>query len=117
MVFDISAALACKAELWVDTTMTDNVSNRITPINRDFDSANTSGLTICHTPSGSQTGSANLLQYIGSSGVRTIVGGDTRSRNEFILGRNSAYYIKVTSLVDNNSISIVMDWYMLRPKR
>jgi len=113
MVIEIDSGLAATAQLWANTTMTDNASNRITPVNRDFNSENTSGLTICHTPSGSQTGAASLTQYIGAATTngRVIEGGGTGSRGEFILKQNSAYYIKVTSRADGNSLSIILNWY------
>lgn len=113
MIFEIDSALAATAQLWHPTTMTDVVGNRITPMNRDHNSSNTSGLTICHTPGGSQAGTANLTQYIGASasGGRVAEGGGSSSRHEFILDQNSSYYILVTSRADNNAMSIIMDWY------
>ena len=113
MVIEIDAGLAATAELWAATTMTDNVTNRITPVNKNFNSSNTSGLTICHTPSGSQAGAANLIQYIGAATTngRIVEGGGTGSRGEFILEQNQDYYIKVTSRADGNSLSIVLNWY------
>ena len=82
----IDVALASTAELWIGTTKTHESGNVITPVNRDFNSNNTSGLTICHTPGGSQAGTANLIQYIGASasGGRVAVGGSIGSRGEFI---------------------------------
>ena len=113
MVITIDSALACTSELWTPTTKTDVSGNRITPLNRDNNSSNTTGLTICHTPAGTQTGDANLLQYIGAAAVsgRVNTGGGTGSRGEFILKQNSSYLIKVTSRADSNALSILLDWY------
>lgn len=113
MVFTIDVALAATASLWEATTKTDASANRITPMNRDHNSAKTSGLTICHTPAGSQAGAANLVQYIGATatGGRVAVGGGTGTRGEFILKQNTAYLIQVASRADGNALSIIMDWY------
>ena len=113
MVISIEAGLAATAELWKPTTKTDVSGNRITPMNRDHDSVNTSGLTICHTPGGSQSGAANLLQYMGAatSNGRVNEGGGADGRHEFILSRNSSYLIKATSRADGNSLTIILDWY------
>ena len=113
MQFTLDAGLAATAQLWVDTTKTDVVGNRITPMNRNMNSSNTSGLTICHTPAGSQAGNAGLLQYIGAATAngRFITGGGTGSRGEFILEQNTAYLLKMTSRANGNALSILMDWY------
>jgi len=113
MVITIDCALACTAELWNPTTMTHVVGNVITPMNRDHNSSNTSGLTVCHTPGGSQAGTANLLQYIGAATTngRIVNGGGTGNRTEFILDQNSSYLIRVTSRADSNAMSIILDWY------
>lgn len=113
MQIGIDAALAATAELWVPTTKTDDAGNRITPFQRNGNSANTSGLTICHTPGGAQAGNAGLLQYIGAASTsgRFVASGSTGSRGEFILKQNTAYLIKVTSRADNNALSIILDWY------
>ena len=109
----IDAALAATAQLWTPTTMTHEAGNAITPMNRDHNSANTSGLTVCHTPGGSQAGAANLLQYLGSASAsgRSDGGGSTGSRAEFILKQNEDYLIRATSRADNNALSIILSWY------
>lgn len=113
MLISIDSALACTVELWMNTTKTDVVGNRLTAMNRDHDSVKQSILTICHTPAGAQAGSADLQQYIGSASVsgKTDTGGGTGSRAEFLLAAGSAYLIKATSRADNNALSIVLDWY------
>jgi len=118
MVISIDVALASTAQLWKSTTMTDVSGNRITPMNRDHNSSKTSGLTICHTPGGSESAGAALTQYIGAASTngRVNTGGGTGSRGEFILAQNTAYLIRVTSRADSNALSIILDWYEHRNK-
>jgi len=113
MVIEIDAALAATAELWEATTKTDASGNRITPMNRNRNSAGTSGLTICHTPTGTESAGAALTQYIGATslGGRVEEGGGASSRHEFILKQNTAYLIRATSRADGNALSIILDWY------
>lgn len=114
----IEAALAATAQLWTPTTKTHVGGNAITPMNRNHNSTNTSGLTICHTPGGSQAGAGNLLQYIGAAttGGRADVGGATGTRAEFILKQNEDYLINITSRADANAMSIILSWYEHRSK-
>jgi len=109
----VDSAIAGTASLWEGTTKTDNSGNRITPMNRNRNSSNTSGLTICHTPGGSESGTANLTQYLGAAatGGRSTASGQANSRGEFVLKQNTAYLIRATSRADNNSMSIILDWY------
>ena len=113
MVIGIDGALASYAQMWVPTTKTHVSGNAITPFNRNNNSSNTSGLTICHTPAGSQTGTADLAQYLGAAtqSGKASAGGVTGSRGEFILAQNTAYLIRITSRADSNALSIILDWY------
>ena len=113
MTILVESALAATASMFYPTTKTHNAGNAITPMNRDNNSSNTSGLTLCHTPTGTESGTAVLLQYIGASatGGRVAVGGGAGGRNEFILDQNSSYLIRAVSRADNNSMSIILDWY------
>jgi len=113
MTIEVDSALAATAELWYPTTKTHNATNAITPMNRDQNSSNTSGLTVCHTPDGSQAGAANLLQYMGAASVsgRVNVGGGAGNRGEFILDQNNDYLIRCTSRADGNAMTIILDWY------
>ena len=113
MVFDIEASLAATAQMWFPTTKTHEAGNAIVPMNRNHNSTNTSGLTICHTPGGTQTGTAQLTKYFGATatGGRVAGGGGASSRHEFILKQNSSYYILLTSRADGNAMSITIDWY------
>ena len=113
MIIGVQAALAATVEFHEGTSMTHDAGNALTPMNRNRNSNNTSGLTICHTPSGADAGAADWTQYIGAaaSGGRIAVGGEAGGRNEFILDQNNDYLIRVTSRADGNAISILMDWY------
>ena len=113
MVIGIKGALAGTTELWRATTKTHVGANAIVPLNRNFNSNNTSGLTICHTPAGTQTGAARLLEYYGASatGGRVAVGGNTGGRDEFILKQAEAILIKNTSRADGNALMIDLSWY------
>jgi len=113
MVMAVDFAIAGTAQLWTPTTKTDASGNRLTGFNRNQNSTNTSGLTICHTPGGAQAGTASLSQYIGATatGGRVAVGGSGAGRAEFVLKQNSSYYILATSRADGNAVSIILDWY------
>jgi hypothetical protein len=113
MTFIIECALAATVAMWHGTTKTHVADNAITPMNRNHNSANTSGLTICHTPAGEEAGAAALTEYVGAAtgGGRIIVGGDAASRSEFILEQNQDYLIRATSRADANALSIILDWY------
>ena len=113
MTITIDAALAATAQLFVNTTKTHVAGNAITPLNRDFNSANSSILTLCHTPAGAQAGVGDLRQYIGSATAngRSTIGGDASSRSEFILVPFVDYLIVLTSRANANALSIILDWY------
>jgi len=113
MVIHTESALAATAELWVNTTKTHIVANAITPVNRDFSNPHSSVLSVCHTPAGAQAGAADLIQYLGAAtaGGRSDVGGGTTSRGEFILNPWTDYLIKLTSRVNGNALTILLDWY------
>lgn len=113
MTIAMDAALAATAQLWEGTTKTDVVGNRITPMNRNRNSSSTSGLTICHTPAGTESATANLTQYFGAAatGGRVAQGGSVNTRAEFLLKQNTAYLLRCTSRADANALSIILDWY------
>lgn len=113
MTIVIDGALAGTAQLWEGTTKTDASGNRITPMNRNRNSSNVLGLTICHTPTGTESATANITQYFGATatGGRAAAGGAANTRAEFIMKRNTAYLIRGTSRADGNAISIIVDWY------
>jgi len=106
-------ALAATVQMWKDTTKTDEAGNRMGTPNRDFESSNTSGLTICHTPGGTDARTANITRYIGSATTagKADVGGGGGNRGEFKLKRNAAYLFKITSRADSNALTLFFDWY------
>ena len=109
----VDSGLAATAQLWMNTTKTHVADNAITPMNRNHNSDNTSGLTICHTPGGAEAAAAALTQYIGAATVsgKAAAGGNATNEAEFILKQNTAYLIRGTSRADGNSLSIILDWY------
>jgi hypothetical protein len=113
MIIGVQAALATTVDFHEGTTMTHEAGNAIVPLNRNRNSTNTSGLTICHTPGGTDASGATFTEYIGAAatGGRIAVGGSAGGRNEFILDQNNDYLIRVTSRADGNAITILMDWY------
>lgn len=113
MVFEIQGALAGTAQIWEDTTKTHAAGNAITPVNRNRNSAATSGLTVCHTPAGAEAGAAMFTHYFGASSQSGLVseGGGAGGRHEFILKQNTAYLIRATSRADGNALTIILDWY------
>ena len=112
----IQTALAARVDLWKNTTKTDELQNRVTPINCDLSIDDPGMLIICHTPGGAQAGAASLgPEYIGSTSVsgRTEVGGGTGGRFEFLLA--GAVLIRVTSRADNNAMTIKSSYYENTP--
>jgi len=109
----IESALASTVEFWKDTTKTHVGGNALTPLNREFESTNSSLVTACHTPGGSQAGAATILQYLGSTSAagKGDVGGATGGRAEFILARGQSYLFKFTSRANANALTMVFDWY------
>lgn len=113
LTIHVESALASTIEFWKDTTKTHVGGNALTPLNREFESTETTLVTACHTPGGSQAGAATILEYLGSAsaGGRADVGGATGSRAEFILARGGAYLFKFTSRANANALTIIFDWY------
>jgi hypothetical protein len=113
MTIDVECALAGTVEMWEATTKTHVALNAITPWNRNRNSTNSSGLTICHTPGGAEAAAAGLTEYVGAASVsgRVAGGGEATSRAEFVLKQNTAYLLRATSRADGNALSIILDWY------
>jgi hypothetical protein len=92
----------------------------ITPLNRNRNSANTSGLTFASIINTSEA-NANLDTSIegalligaATSGSGRNVGGEVEGRNEIILKQNTAYSIRIHSL-DNTAtkyVNLLLTWY------
>lgn len=113
MTIIVESAIASTIQLWEGTTKTHNASNAIVPLNRNRNSSTASGLTVCHTPTGTESGTAALTEYVGAASVsgRVTAGGSANSRAEFVLKQNTAYLIRATSRADGNALAIILDWY------
>ena len=112
--------LSSRAIFIEETTLQHVAANAITAYNRDRNSTNTSGMTICHTPiDNSSSSSGETVEVIleqqtwGTAGKGTSpgFGGTVRGSSEWILKPNTAYLIEVVSLADNNIITVSLDWY------
>ena len=113
MLIDIESALAATVEIWEGTTKTHEAGNVLAALNRNRNSSNSSGLTICHTPGGSESSGAIITEYIGAATTsgRVAAGGRSGGRNEIILDQNNDYLIRVTSRADSNALTIILDYY------
>lgn len=95
-------------EFFETTTKTHVGGNAITPLNRNRNSSNTSGITeLCHTPGGS--GDGNLIWTL-QQGAGAF-SAQHRATSEFILKYATAYLFRATSKANGNTISIEFDWY------
>jgi len=81
----------------------------ITPLNNNFNSDNTSTLTITKDPT-SIDGDGTLLPIAFLAGGTRQSGFDTRSR-ENILKQGTTYLFRITSLAVSNDISWCAQWY------
>ena len=116
--FEITAesALAATFKAWRAPTGRD--FNSATPwaiVNRDHESLNTSGLSICNSPAtnGATESAANITEFIGSSSTsgKTEKGGGTGTRHEVKLARNTLYMFSLVSRADDNALTFHFDWY------
>jgi len=103
------------ATLYVDSSRTDASGNRLTPSNRDFNSANTTVATLCHTPGGSGDGTQKWSKTVAAdhplSDGASVQGS---ARKEWILKQNSAHLIKFEG-AENDVINYELDWYEHQP--
>jgi len=114
MVITLRASLYFVSKIWTPTTKTDVVGNRLTPINRNMNSTNTSALTICYTPAGAQAGNPTWpIEYVGSASTsgKSDSGGESYGRHEINLLKNTSFLLHVLSGANANACSIVLDWY------
>ena len=106
MVWSFTNDAAFSVDIFETTTKAHEAANALTPINRNRNSANTSGLTFCHTPSGSGDGTT-IWSFAG--GANKIVT-TAENRNEFILKSGTAYLINLTA-TSADVAHILLDWY------
>lgn len=112
---EVAGTAKTQLDLYETTTKAHVAGNVLTPRNRNRNSSNTSGMTVCHTPSGSGDGTLIASVLFGTdtgSGVnRVVAGGGIGSRGEIILKQNTAYLLRITSGTDGNRIATIFDWY------
>jgi hypothetical protein len=115
VIFNISGTSETDVDLYETTSLTHVSGNALTPVNRNRNSSETSGMTFCHTPAGSGDGTKidGVIFGLDTGGgaTRRLAGGSASSRSELILKQNTAYLLRVTSGTDGNRISINFDWY------
>ena len=109
MEFEAVNDASLTVSFYETTTLTDVVGNRLTPINRNRNSSNTSSLTICHTPGGSGDGTLIWIKSIGSS-FPLSGGGSTETRREFILKQNTAYLLRLAGS-SGDALNYEINWY------
>ncbi len=115
MVMEVVSTGETDLDLYESTSLTHVGGNALTAINRNRNSANTSGLTICHTPAGSGDGTLIVAIKVGidtgSGANHRLSGGNANARGEIILKQNTAYLARISSGTDGNRIAVVLDWY------
>lgn len=114
MELNVEATGQTDIDLYEDTTVTHS-SDVILTKNRNRNSSNTSGLTICHTPTGSGDGTILAMEIFGldtgTGATRRLSGGEAGGRAELILKQNSAYLLRVTSATAGNRVMVILSWY------
>lgn len=111
MFFRLTGALETKFEIFEGTSKTYNASNKLTPYNRNRNSNTSSSITdadICHTPGGSGDGTSLISETIADG---KFSGGTRDTGDEWILKRNTAYLIRLTSNANSNNLTVELDWY------
>ena len=121
VIVSVVTGLAAQADLIEDTTLSHVAGNALDTVNRDRNSVNVSGMTVCHTPGQNSSSSSSGVgvdtvlahQAWGTPGKGTSpgFGGTARGSAEWILKPDTAYLLRVTSGADANVVSIEGDWY------
>lgn len=113
MTIEVESALASTVEVWFTSTMVDASGNRLTNYNRDLALPDTSVVSVCHTPTGTQSGTADVTLYIGSTSAagKGDVGGSSGGRGELLLPADCNVYVLMTSRANANAMTVSMDWY------
>jgi len=106
MVWSFTNDAAFTVDVFEVTTKAHEAGNVLTPINRNRNSANTSGLTICHTPSGS--GDGNVIWSFAGGANKTVT--TAENRNEFILDQGVAYLVNLSG-ASGDVAHLLFDWY------
>ena len=112
ILYQVDGALFTKVEMFENTTHSTGVA--FDTFNNDRNSLNAAGLIISNS---SGDGSDGSLIYSTSFGISTGPGGkiaggsNVRGDAEWILKQDTKYLYKITSLTDNNNISLITEWY------
>lgn len=113
LVFFVMSSGGLIVTVYRDPTFTHNASNTVSQHNKNDISTNTTPITeACHTPSGSGSGDVFIGTVpVGTSGKFNIGAGNVRDANEVILKKDTVYLIEAQSTVDNNKITLGVDFY------
>lgn len=109
-IMTVLSDAAVTVSLYETTSLTHNAGNALTPINRDRNSSATSDCTVCHTPGGSGDGSLIWSGQAGANNFLSTMPGDSSSRIEFVLKKNTAYLIRVAG-AENDVVTTNLEWY------
>lgn len=107
-IWSISVSAAFDAYLY--ETYTGSGGTGLTLRNRNRNSANTSGLTITHTPIGAADGTIIWQDSAGSSGFLSSAPGTSNARAEVILKQNEKYLFRVDG-ANGDIVTYNFDWY------
>lgn len=84
----------------------------ITPLNRDRASSNTPGITVKHTPTVTDIGTAiHDGDWMGGTAGARKGAGDERAAQELRLAPSTTYLWRLTARVNNIRLGIELDWY------
>ena len=112
IIFSVVSDAAVTVSLYEGTALVYEAANILTPINRNRNSTNTSGLSICHTPSG--VGADGSLIYSTTAGVAgnpaSSAPGAVAARFEFILKQNTAYLLRIAG-ASGDVLTTNLEWY------
>ena len=106
MLFKASASLEFKMDIYIDTTLTHVGDNALTIRNRNQNSKVATKSIACHTPAGSGNGTLVFSETVGGS----FMGGSIAEGEGFILKRNTAYAIILTSNKAANTVNLTLSW-------
>jgi hypothetical protein len=105
-------SVSCEAEFhltFLEAPTATAAANPIVAYNLNRNSANTSGLTITHTPTDVSGGTAIDTAH---GGAGKAEGGDHDHSNEWILDQNAKYILTILNeTASDNYISVHFDWY------